>query len=95
MEERILTRAVRDFFEPEFLNRLDQVVHFSEIDARTAAGIVELRLHEADQRLARRGVRLHIGAGSAAVLAELGFDPVNGARALNRAIRDDPWRRFT
>jgi ATP-dependent Clp protease ATP-binding subunit ClpA len=87
-EQRILGRAVHDFFEPEFLNRLDEIVHFNEIDSSVAAGIVELRLREAGQRLARRGVHLHVEDGSVQVLTELGFDPVNGARALNRAIRD-------
>lgn len=87
-EQRILERAVGDFFDPEFLNRLDQVVHFNEIDPHIAARIVTLRLTETSRRLASRGVRLHIEEGAVEALTELGFDPVNGARALNRAIRD-------
>jgi ATP-dependent Clp protease ATP-binding subunit ClpA len=82
-----INRAIRTFFEPEFLNRLDEVVHFSEISPETAASIVELRLQDARDRLHRRGVELHIGDGVVDILVDLGFDPVNGARSLSRAIR--------
>jgi ATP-dependent Clp protease ATP-binding subunit ClpA len=80
-------RAVHRFFEPEFLNRLDEVVYFSEISPSTAADIVRLRLDEVTSILGRRGVGLHVGAGVVDTLVNRGFDPVTGARGLSRAIR--------
>jgi ATP-dependent Clp protease ATP-binding subunit ClpA len=80
-------REVRRFFEPEFLNRLDDVVFFHEISSETAADIVALRLGEVISLLSRRGVELHVGDGVIDTLVHLGFDPVNGARGLSRAIR--------
>lgn len=80
-------RAVTRFFEPEFLNRLDDVVHFDEISPDTASDIVRLRLDDVLQRFRRRGVDVLIGDGVADTLVELGFDPVNGARSLGRAVR--------
>jgi ATP-dependent Clp protease ATP-binding subunit ClpA len=82
-----INRAIQEFFEPEFLNRLDDVVHFRELSPETAASIVELRLQDVRARLHRRGVELHIGDGVVDILVDLGFDPVNGARSLSRAVR--------
>jgi ATP-dependent Clp protease ATP-binding subunit ClpA len=80
-------REVHRFFEPEFLNRLDEVVYFNEISPDTAADIVRLRLEEVTSLLGRRGVELHVGTGVVDTLVDRGFDPVTGARGLSRAIR--------
>ncbi|ODU00315.1 MAG: hypothetical protein ABS81_23990 [Pseudonocardia sp. SCN 72-86] len=80
--------AVRKFFEPEFLNRLDSIVHFDEISPETAGDIVALRLEEVTATLSRRGVDLEVRDGVLEILVALGFDPVNGARSLGRAIRE-------
>lgn len=82
-----IDRAVRDGFEPEFLNRIDHVLRFDPISPRTARAIVDLRLTEVAERVRPRGVRLHVGDGVAEVLVARGFDPVYGARGLDRAIR--------
>ena len=81
-------RAVRGFFDPEFLNRLDAVVHCGEITPEVAAAIVELRLGDVTARLARRGVELRVGAGVVPAVVRAGFDPVHGARGLGRAVRE-------
>lgn len=83
----IADKAMRDFFDPEFLNRIDRVVHFNEIDRRTALDIVELQLEDARARLARRGVELEVLDGVGPALVSSGFDPVYGARSLRRALR--------
>ncbi|MEU6698642.1 AAA family ATPase [Pseudonocardia sp. NPDC046786] len=83
----IVDRAVRDFFEPEFLNRLDEVVHFGAITPGTAARIVALRLDDVRERFRRRDVELVIGDGVVEVLLDDGFDTVNGARGLGRSVR--------
>jgi ATP-dependent Clp protease ATP-binding subunit ClpA len=80
---------VAALFEPEFLNRLDGVVHYEEISTKTAVQIVGLRLAELDAPLRSRGVAVVIGDGVAETLVQSGFDPVNGARSLGRAVRQD------
>jgi ATP-dependent Clp protease ATP-binding subunit ClpA len=79
--------AVRDFFDPEFLNRLERVVHFGEISRRTAAEIVRLQLDDALVTLARRGVESEVADGVVEALVSTGFDAVYGARSLRRAMR--------
>jgi ATP-dependent Clp protease ATP-binding subunit ClpA len=81
-------RAVRGFFDPEFLNRLDSVVHCGEISPEVAAAIVELRLADVAARLARRGLELRVGAEVVPAVVRAGFDPVHGARGLGRAVRE-------
>lgn len=80
-------REVRRFFEPEFLNRLDEIIVFREISPDTASAIVRLRLEEMTALLGRRGVALEVGTGVVDTIVDRGFDPVNGARGLGRAIR--------
>ncbi|TCK24814.1 AAA family ATPase [Pseudonocardia endophytica] len=79
-------RAVRDFFDPEFLNRLDEVVHFAEITADVAREIVELRLGDVAERLARRDVSLEVDPDVVDHLARTGLDPAHGARSLSRLV---------
>lgn len=83
----VVERAVRDFFEPEFLNRLDEVVHFSAISPGTAERIVVLRLHDVRELFRRRDVELVIGDGVVDALVDAGFDAVGGARSLGRSVR--------
>lgn len=79
-------RAVRDFFDPEFLNRLDDVVHFGEISPGIAREIVDLQLSDVAARLARRDVSLQVDPDAADHLARAGLDPTYGARSLNRLV---------
>jgi ATP-dependent Clp protease ATP-binding subunit ClpA len=87
-EERLVDRAVREHLPPEFINRLDDVVRFDDLSAETALRIVELQLAEAARRFARRDVHVEAPPDVVAALAQLGFDPVYGARALSRTLRD-------
>lgn len=79
-------RAVRDFFNPEFLNRLDEVVHFTEISTDVAREIVELHLSDVAERLARRDVRFQVDPDVVDHLARTGLDPTYGARSLSRLV---------
>lgn len=89
LQDRVaVERAMRKFFEPEFLNRLDGVVHFGEISAETAAEIVELRLGDLSVQFRRRQVELEIDDSVIDALVGVGFDPLTGARSLGRAVRE-------
>jgi ATP-dependent Clp protease ATP-binding subunit ClpC len=79
---------VRAFFRPEFFNRLDGVVTFHPLDAATIRGIARKELREAGARegLAKRKIRLAFTEALERLVVEAGFDPVYGARPLQRAV---------
>ncbi|GEL25012.1 ATP-dependent protease ATP-binding subunit-like protein AmiB [Pseudonocardia sulfidoxydans NBRC 16205] len=79
--------ALRDFFDPEFLNRIDRVLRFNEISRHVAHDVVQLHLNEARELLRRRGVEMECRPGALEALVDVGFDPVHGARSLQRALR--------
>ena len=86
-ERAVIDDAVRSFFDPEFLNRLDRVVHFGELTRSAARDVVALHLDDARTRMARRGLELELADGVAEALVVTGFDPTYGARGLRREIR--------
>ncbi|RKP09984.1 P-loop containing nucleoside triphosphate hydrolase protein [Thamnocephalis sphaerospora] len=79
--------AVRHHFPPEFVNRVDELVIFNRLSRAALRDIVDVRLAEVQARLADR--RIHIEADDDAKrwLADQGYDPVYGARPLNRLIQ--------
>ena len=83
-------RAVRDYFRPEFVNRLDHVVSFRSLDARDLRRIVDLELARALGRpgLSRRNLSLRFSEGARDRLAQLGWHPSRGARPLRRVIEE-------
>ena len=89
-DEVISTRvmeAVRSHFRPEFLNRIDDVVVFHRLSREDLRTIVDIQLVELRDRLADRRITLDVTEAAADLLAELGFDPVYGARPLKRVIQ--------
>jgi ATP-dependent Clp protease ATP-binding subunit ClpB len=88
LRERVLG-DVRAHFRPEFLNRIDELVIFDRLDAAQLRTIVDLQLGRLRARLAERDIALEVTATAADRLAELGYDPVYGARPLKRVIRTE------
>ncbi|MBL8795679.1 MAG: ATP-dependent Clp protease ATP-binding subunit, partial [Planctomycetia bacterium] len=82
------TAVARDFFRPEFFNRLDGVVHFQPLNAVTIDAIARKELHEIAQREAfrRAGLRLTWSDALVGLLAREGFDARFGARPLQRVL---------
>jgi ATP-dependent Clp protease ATP-binding subunit ClpB len=78
---------MREFFRPEFLNRIDEIVEFKPLTKDQLAEIVELQLERLRARLAERGIALELTDEAKHVLAEAGWDPTYGARPLKRAIQ--------
>src|SRR5512133_3605627 len=78
---------LREFFRPEFLNRIDEVVEFKPLTREQLADIVELQLARLRTRLAERGLALELTDAAKEVLAEAGWDPTYGARPLKRALQ--------
>ncbi len=81
-------RAVRQFFRPELVQRIDHVVPFAPLDEGTVLALTERAMREALARegLARRGVSVRYDRAVLDALARLGFEPRYGARPLKRAI---------
>jgi ATP-dependent Clp protease ATP-binding subunit ClpB len=79
--------ALREFFRPEFLNRVDEIVEFQALTREQLADIVELQLARLRARLAERGLDLELTPAAKELVAEAGWDPAYGARPLKRAIQ--------
>jgi ATP-dependent Clp protease ATP-binding subunit ClpB len=81
------TEALREFFRPEFLNRIDEVVEFHPLSRGQIGEIVELQLRRLRERLADRGLSLELTEEAKELVAEAGWDPTYGARPLKRALQ--------
>lgn len=79
--------ALKQRFRPEFLNRIDEFVHFHSLSKREMSPIVSLELNKLRKRLADRQLQLESTTKAIDVLADLGFDPSYGARPLKRTIQ--------
>ncbi|MBU6233167.1 MAG: AAA family ATPase [Acidobacteria bacterium] len=82
-----------DFFRPEFVNRIDEIVRFRSLGESDLAVIVGIQLQRLRARLAERRLTLHVTDAAAAFLAHEGFDPAFGARPLKRVLQrkvEDP-----
>jgi len=82
--------AIRGFFRPELLGRIDSIVSFRPLAPPALEKIVELELDKLRKRpgLIARNLRLEVTPGARARLAQLGHDPRLGARPLRRTIED-------
>ncbi len=92
MTEKIQTELKR-LFNPEFLNRLDELIFFRQLQKRDVIKIVELLVQEIVDRLKERNIELQLTEGAKEFIANQGYDPVLGARPLRRAIQkyiEDP-----
>ena len=86
MRERV-TEAMRNFFKPEFLNRIDEYVIFNSLNKKDLRGIVRIETKRLEKRLEERQIQLSLTEAVLDYLAEVGFDPVYGARPLKRTIQ--------
>ena len=75
-------------FKPEFLNRLDDIVIFNPLGKEQVKQIVEILLRKIRERLEERGIQLELTDKMKGYIAEVGFDPIFGARPLKRALAD-------
>jgi len=78
---------LREFFRPELLNRIDEIIEFTELTREEIADIVELQLARLRQRLSERELSLELTEAAKEVIVETGWDPSFGARPLKRAIQ--------
>jgi ATP-dependent Clp protease ATP-binding subunit ClpB len=86
MRSRVMA-AMRDSFRPEFLNRIDEVIIFHALVKSQLRHIVQLQVQGLEKRLQEQKLSLKMSDLALDFLAELGYDPVYGARPLKRAIQ--------
>ena len=83
-----LDRAIRDFFSPELINRLDDILFLDFLTPEVINKIAEKRLSEVAQRVADRGIGVEITQAAFDLIVRQGYSPEFGARYLNRAIEN-------
>lgn len=83
----IVLEEAKRVFRPEFLNRLDEIIVFRQLEQEQIVSITRRMLKEAAERLGKLGAALDVSDCAVETLANVGFDPTYGARPLRRAIR--------
>ncbi|RDL43589.1 ATP-dependent chaperone ClpB [Marinomonas piezotolerans] len=79
--------VVGSHFRPEFINRIDETVVFHPLMQSQIKGIAKIQLHHLNARLAEMGMSMNVSDEAMERLAEVGYDPIYGARPLKRAIQ--------
>jgi len=78
---------LKQHFRPEFLNRVDDIIVFHQLDQEEIFRIVDLMIAKVDERLKDRDMGIEIALSAKKLLSERGYDPVLGARPLRRTIQ--------
>jgi ATP-dependent Clp protease ATP-binding subunit ClpC len=79
--------SLKNFFRPEFLNRLDEIIVFDILSTDTVRSIVGLQVEEVTKRLRGKEIALSVSDAVLDYLAKEGYDPKFGARPLKRVIQ--------
>jgi ATP-dependent Clp protease ATP-binding subunit ClpB len=82
-----LRSELLDYFKPEFINRLDDIVRFQSLTREQISEIVELQVDLVIARVAERGVHVTLTDDAKQLLGDMGYDPTYGARPLRRVIQ--------
>jgi ATP-dependent Clp protease ATP-binding subunit ClpC len=85
MKDKVMAE-VKKTFRPEFLNRIDEIIVFHELNAEQLRQVVDLLVKDLQSRLDERKLTIEISDKARSWLAEVGYDPTYGARPLRRAI---------
>jgi ATP-dependent Clp protease ATP-binding subunit ClpB len=84
---KVLEPILRAHFKPEFLNRLDDILPFLPLQEKDMEQIVKIQIDRVADRLKEKHIHLHVAKAVLSHLAELGYDPLFGARPLKRTIQ--------
>lgn len=80
---------LKAFFRPEFLNRVDEIIIFNPLSMDLLKQIVEIQVNRMKKYIREKNIDLTLTDAATGYLAEIGFDPVYGARPLKRAIQKE------
>ncbi|RMC47684.1 ATP-dependent Clp protease ATP-binding subunit [Lactobacillus sp. ESL0228] len=87
MRQDRVRQALKQFFRPEFLNRIDDTIIFDELNQKQLRQVVTLLTHKLIIRLKKQGVQLKISVAAMDKIAKDGYNPEMGARPLRREIQ--------
>ncbi len=87
--ESAVKTELKQYFKPEFINRLDDVVIFNPLGIAQIMEIVEIMFEGIKDKLKEKGITLELTKGAKERIAEVGFDPIYGARPLKRALYEE------
>ncbi|EAK6885826.1 AAA domain-containing protein [Campylobacter coli] len=87
-QEDAVKNELKNFFKPEFLNRLDDIITFNPLGKDEAYEIIKLLFKDLQKSLENKGIKASLSENAALLIAKDGFDPDFGARPLRRAIYD-------
>ena len=86
-KDKIMER-LKDYFRPEFLNRLDDIIMFDILPPEALKGIVTIQIERLRERLTQKDIKLSISNDALDYLAKKGYNPQYGARPLRRLIQE-------
>ena len=87
IEQKVIQRALKNTFAPEFLNRVDDCIIFNSLSIKDINKIVTIEINKLKERVKNIGYDLSISVKAKSFICEKGFDKKNGARPLNRMIQ--------
>jgi ATP-dependent Clp protease ATP-binding subunit ClpB len=88
MRDKVMAE-LRTSFKPEFLNRLDEIVIFHPLSEKMLKEIVELQTRKIKNKLLAKDIKLEISLAVSSYLTKKGYDPLYGARPLQRVIQNE------
>ncbi|MFP4027483.1 MAG: ATP-dependent chaperone ClpB [Candidatus Brocadiia bacterium] len=86
MESRV-RQAMREQFRPEFLNRIDDIIVFNALSEDLMEDIARIQIQRLKDRLAEQNLEIEVTEDAEHLIAEMGYDPVYGARPLKRTLQ--------
>ena len=87
MTSNLTEEQLRAQVRPEFINRIDDIIHFDELDEAAIRKVVELQISRIHEMLNKQGIELRVTSDAVDYIAKEGYDPQFGARPVKRALQ--------
>ncbi len=87
--DKLIKKQLFEFFRPEFINRLDEVIIFHPLTLTNVYRILDIQIDRINSNLLEQGIQLVVASSTKKFLAERGFSPTMGARPLKRIIQTE------
>ena len=87
MTSNLTEEQLRAQVRPEFINRIDDIIHFDELDEDAIRQVVELQISRIHEMLTKQGIELRVTSDAVDYIAKEGYDPQFGARPVKRALQ--------
>ena len=88
-KEKAVKEALKAYFKPEFLNRLDDIVIFNPLGIEQITHIVDILFRNIQKKVLERDIQIELEQSAKELIAKVGFDPTFGARPLKRALYEE------